>query len=136
MPAEALVYVEISHPGQHSSHLAKLLGLIRRPQSSPNGGAPSGVILRSGIFLPDDLALSPALVTELEKVQGFAVAVTSIDACGTPSGVAVVHLGDSDLLRGLFETGIQFVEPGEPIEGLRTYCVDRKSGSLRLIDCS
>ena len=36
-------------------------------------------------------------------------------------GVLVIHPGDSDLVRGLLETGVQLIEPAEPIANFKTY---------------
>ena len=33
----------------------------------------------------------------------------------------MIHPGDCDLLRGAIETGVQLLEPGEAIEGFKTY---------------
>ena len=126
MPPDALAYVEISQPGQHVAQLAHLLGLLRNQATTQNSDHPGGMPLGDEIFLPDNLALSPALVAELEKVRGVAAAVTSFDPHGPPQGVVVLHPGDSDLIRGLIETGIQFLPPGKPIDGFQTYRVENE----------
>jgi hypothetical protein len=126
MPADALAYAEIGQLGQNLERLARLLGLLRDPATIHDADPPSGVSLGDSAFLPDDLALSPALMAELEKVRGVAAAVTSVDPPGPPQGVVVIHPGDSDLLRGLIETGIQFLPPGEPVEDYPTYRVENE----------
>jgi hypothetical protein len=53
--------------------------------------------------------------------------VTAIDPRGDGDGIVVVHPGDADLLRGLIETAVQCLEPTEPIEGFRTYRIEREA---------
>lgn len=121
MPANSLAYVEVNKPGQHVAQLAQLLGLLNAPDAAPVQEAHGGLQLPEGLFIPDDLAISPALIEELEKMGGIAAAVTSLDPLGIPTGVVVIHPGSSNLIRGLVETSIQFLPPGEPIDGFRTY---------------
>ena len=45
--------------------------------------------------------MSPALVREIGKLGGVAAAITGFDEHGVPQGVVVIHVGDSDLVRGL-----------------------------------
>lgn len=135
LPADALAYVEINRPGAHVGNLIRMFGLMGDPASqtkatgekpaAPQGDA-GGVPLAPGFQVPADFAVSPALVRELEKVRGVAAAITSIDRHGIPDGVAVIHPGESDLLRGLAETSIQFVQRADAIEGFKTYQIENE----------
>ncbi len=125
MPPDALAYAEVSRPGEHVVRVANMLGLVRKDGVQPKAGAKT-IPWATACSLPEDLSLSPALVAELKKFRGVAAAVTSIDASGMPEGVVVVHPGDADLVRGLIETGVQLLEPVEPIEGFRTYTYQRQ----------
>ncbi|MFQ5804996.1 MAG: hypothetical protein ACE5I3_00950 [Phycisphaerae bacterium] len=113
MPPDALVYAELNRPGGQLSRLLKMLGLLRE-----DGSLAADPERR--------LAISPALIRELLGIRGAAVAVTGFDpASQTPSGVAILHPGDIEVIRGLIETalpaGAQFAEP---IEGFPTYLVE------------
>jgi hypothetical protein len=72
---------------------------------------------------PADFNVSPALAAELKKFRGAALAITGLDdrMQKMPEGVLVIHPGDSDLIRGLLETGVQLIEPAEPIANFKTY---------------
>jgi hypothetical protein len=131
LPADALAYLEVNRPGAHVGNVIRMFGLM---PASTGGEKPanakaepaSGIPLAPGFIVPGDFAVSPALVRELEKVRGVAVAITSINQDGIPDGVAVIHPGESDLLRGLAETSIQFVERSEAIEGFKTYQIENE----------
>jgi hypothetical protein len=97
------------------------LGLVRPDGLAPGDLKPGATPLGDGLYLPDDFAISPALIAEVEKFQGGAVAVTSMDKNGPSGGLIVLHPGNSDLLRGVIETAIQVLEPADPIEGFKTY---------------
>jgi exonuclease VII small subunit len=119
MPPDTLVYAELSNPGRHVAQLARLLNLVADPHAAPAG---KGVPLEEGFYLPDPLTISPALLNELEKFRGVAVAITELDVTGRrpPRGVLVAHPGHSDMIRGLLETSLQVIEPTEPIGGFAT----------------
>jgi hypothetical protein len=121
MPPDVMGYAELDQPGEHIERILKMVGLVR----SPGEAAPTGpsVQLGDGLALPADFAVSPALVGELKKLRGAAIGITSINEKGMPAGLAVVHPGDCDLLRGAIETAVQVLEPGEPVEGFKTYRV-------------
>ena len=121
MPPNALAYVEIDRPGTHVERVLKMLGLVRQPGAPAADPQSKGIPIGEGFFLPDDFSISPALIDELKKLKGLAVAVTSVDQWGKPSGVLVLHPGDLNVLRGEIETAVQFLQPDAPIEGHKTY---------------
>jgi hypothetical protein len=120
MPADCMAYAEIVEPGAHIERILKMMGLVDPPSG---GEKPSGkpVRLGNGLSLSPDFTISPALVAELKKIRGAAVGLTAVDDKGRPAGLAVIHPGDCDLVRGVIETGVQLLEPGQSIEGFKTY---------------
>ncbi len=120
MPTDCLAYAELVEPGEHVARILKMMDLVGPPAG---GEKPTGtpVKLGGGLQLPADFAISPALVNELKKLRGAAVGLTAISDKGQPEGLIVIHPGDCDLLRGVIETGVQVLEPGEPIEGFKSY---------------
>lgn len=122
MPPDAIAYAEFVDPGQHVENIVSMLGLLARDHSGDADTTPSVTPLGDGLYFPDDFHVSPALIDELKNIKGAAVALTSIDN-GQPDGVAVIHPGDSGLIRGVLETAVQLLKPEEPIEGFRTYSV-------------
>jgi hypothetical protein len=127
MPPESIAYVEINRPGDQVVRLAKMMGLVREPgtetASNANGQPAPGIPLGPGLVFPADFTVSPALAAELKKFRGAALAITNLDdrMQKMPEGVLVIHPGDSDLVRGLLETGVQLIEPAEPIANFKTY---------------
>lgn len=121
MPPEPLVYVELNRPGDHVARLAEMLGLVHEDGLAPSDLKPGATRLDGGLYFPENFTISPALVAEARKLHGGAVAVTSLDEHGPSGGLAVLHPGNSDLLRGLLETSIQVLEPADPIDGFRTF---------------
>ena len=127
MPPDAIGYLELNRPGDQIARLAKMLGLVRQPGAESAAGteeqAAPGIPLGNGLVFPANFTLSPALVAELKKFRGAAVAITGLDERlkGVPEGVLVIHPGDSDLVRGLLETGVQVIEPAKPIGDFKTY---------------
>jgi hypothetical protein len=119
MPPEVIAYAHLSQPGQHIERLLAMMGLVG---PAPEGAAAQEPFkLGDGLVLPADFTISPALVEELKKLRGAAVGLTGIDARGMPQGLVVVHPGNCNLVRGLVETAVQLLEPGEPIDGFKTY---------------
>jgi len=113
MPPNALAYVELSRPGGQLSRLLEMLGLLREDGSVV--GDPE-----------QRLAISPELIRELLGIRGVAAAVTGVDMANeVPTGVAILHPGDIDMIRGLIETALpaggQIVEP---IEGYPTFNIE------------
>ena len=77
-----------------------------------------------GVVISSDFQISPALLREMKKIRGAAASISNIDQRGKPIGVAVIHPGDSDLLTGLVETGIQLVPSTERIGGFPTFQIE------------
>jgi len=126
MPPDAIAYVELNRPGDQIARLAKMMGLVREPGAEPapaEGQATPGIPLGNGLVFPANFTLSPALVAELKKFRGAALAITGLDEQlkNMPEGVLVIHPGDCDLIRGLLETAVQLVEPDKPIGSFKTY---------------
>jgi hypothetical protein len=121
MPPEVIAYAHLSEPGEHVERLLKMMGLLAPAPAAAAGAKP--LKLGDGFALPADFTVSPALVDELKKLRGAAIGLTGIDDKGRPSGLIAVHPGNCNLLRGLLETAVQLLEPGEPIDGFKTYRV-------------
>jgi hypothetical protein len=118
MPADSVAYVQFSNIGPQARTVLETLGLAGQTAEGASG---ERIPIEPGLSFPVDFALSPALVREISKLGGVAAAFTGIDGGGVPQGVVVIHVGDSDLVRGLVETGMQVVTPNESIEGYTTY---------------
>ncbi len=110
MPPGALVYAEVNSPGEHVKRLLAELGLLADAERA---------VQTEG----RRLAVSPALVSGLLGIRGVAVAITGFDVKNeTPSGVAVLHPGEIDAVRGLIETALPAAaEPAPPIHGCAAY---------------
>lgn len=124
MPADSLAYAELANPGEHVANLVGMLGLAGNQNPSAASTTPSVTQIERGLYFPDDFTVSPHLVAEIKKIKGIAVSVTAVNQRGEPDGVAIVHPGDSGLIRGLLETGVQVLKPEEPVAGFRTYRVE------------
>jgi hypothetical protein len=120
MPPNVLGYAELVQPGDHIARILNMMGLLG-PSTRVDSPAQKPMALGNGLYLPADFTVSPALVAELKKIRGAAVGVTSLDDQGRPAGLAAIHPGDCDLLRGAIETAVQLLEPGEPIASFKTY---------------
>lgn len=106
-PSNAIAYAETNEPGKHIGRLAELLGLT---EQSDSPGASGAIELDDGFAIPLDFTVSPALLNELAKIRGAALALTSLDfERDIPAGLLVLNAGSSDLVRGVLETGIQLV---------------------------
>ncbi|MEM8709558.1 MAG: hypothetical protein AAGG01_01285 [Planctomycetota bacterium] len=108
VPADTIVYAELNDPGAQLGALLSQLGLLQ------NGD-------RVG-----QIGISPRLVDGILGLKGAAIAITNIDpTAGMPGGVAVLHPGDMDAVRGLIETALpaggQVVDP---IGGYATYLIE------------
>lgn len=115
MPNDPIAYIELSRPGQQVERLLRQLGLLA------DGSAPAA---ESG----KRFAISPALTRALLDLRGAAVAITGFDPHEeAPTGVAVLHPGNVDALRGLIETALPAAaDPVAPIEGFATYCIEKQ----------
>ncbi len=122
MPADALAYLELTRPGEHLQKLLGMLGLVRQGEPADKAGPVERIPLGSGLSLPTDFSVSPALLAEMKRLRGVAVAVTSVDPQQEEiQGVLVLHPGEDNNLRGQIETAVQLLTPGEPIEGFRVH---------------
>ncbi len=113
MPSDALAYLEITQPGEQLMKLLGQLGLLS------DGGLPPADGGRR-------VAVSPALIRESLGIRGAAVAVTGFDPRqGAPSGVAVFHHGNVEVIRALIETALPIgAKLVEPVGGFPTYDVE------------
>ena len=113
MPPTTLIYAEFSRPGDQMTQLLRMLGLLRE----------------DGTLVGDPaqrFAVSPELIREILGFRGLAVGVTGFDAASQqPAGVAVLHPGNIEVIRGLIETALPAGGiPEQPIEGYPTYNVE------------
>ena len=113
VPPDVLAYVELNRPGEQLSRLLDMLGLLGEDGSLATSDEPR-------------VAVSPALIKELLGVRGAAVAITGFDMQREePRGVAILHPGNIDVLRGLIETALPAAAtPVESIEGFPTYDIE------------
>ena len=116
MPPAPLAYVELNRPGERVRKLLDQLGLLAHPDAPGQPAAPG----------QNRLAISPALVDALLGLRGAAVAITGVDMQKQrPSGVAVLHPGDMDVVRGMIETALPAAaEVVAPINGYPTYQIE------------
>lgn len=134
MPPETIAYVELRRPGRHVENLATMLGLVGDPLSNLRPGKrPPGIPIPDspGLVVPTEVFLSPAIIGELNRFRGAALALTGIEPppAGNPElggvqGVLLLHPGDDAGLRGVIETAAQFVPPVEPISGFATIAIE------------
>jgi hypothetical protein len=115
MPPHTLVYAELNEPGRHIEALAGALGLLRGEEDLAQVGARR-------------IAVSPALIHSVLGLRGVAVGLTGFDPLKkVPAGVAILHPGDVNIVRGFLETGLpaggQLVER---IDGHETYLIEKK----------
>ncbi len=112
MPPAPLAYIEINRPGESVRDLLEQLGILSDGEPLPTG--------------ENRLAISPAIIDAALGLRGFAAAVTGFDmGSQQPSGVAVLHPGDMELVRGLIETALPAAtEIVEPVGGFATYRVE------------
>ncbi len=114
MPPEPLAYLELNRPGERLRKLIDQLGLLADAGSVPTPGQ-------------NRLAISPALIDAVLGMRGLCVAVTGFDpASEQPAGVAILHPGDMELIRGLIETALPAAAlVVEPIGGYPTYQIEQ-----------
>jgi hypothetical protein len=115
MPPDTIVYIELNRPGEQLNKLIEQLGLLATADRLTSEGE-------------QKLAISPALVNAFLDMRGAAVAVTGFNPVGQePIGVAVLHPGNLEFVRGLIETALPVAaEPAKPIAGHPTYKVEGK----------
>ena len=130
MPEETILYVQLANIGPQATRVLGSLGLANSKAEAEGG---ERIPIVPGLSFPIDFALSPPLVREIGKLGGGAAAVTGVDERGVPRGVAVLHLGGSDLIRGMVETGLQVVTPNEAIGGHVTYRIPVEGETLWVV---
>ena len=113
VPAETLAYAEFSRPGEQLTRLLDMLGLLAEDGQLAASEEPR-------------VAISPVLVNELLGLRGAAVAITGFDfEREEPRGVAILHPGKIEALRGMIETALPAAAvPVEAIEGFPTYDIE------------
>jgi hypothetical protein len=122
MPENAMVYVELTRPGEVIEKLCGMLGLTgkdihellaQRPATESN----------TPFRIPEEVVISPAIFEALGSFGGGALAMTSFDPSGSnpPAGVMIIHHGDTSMLRGLIETTFQFSPTTEKIAEMPTF---------------
>lgn len=122
MPGDCLAYVEFNRPGQFFEKLAAMVGLTTTDMQLLLSQRPSRDSQQMA-YVPNRIAISPALFQHLTAFGGAAAAITEFDPEGDrpPSGVLVVHHGDATLLKGLLETAFQFSPTAEKVRDLPTF---------------
>ncbi len=115
VPDTTIAFIELHQPGEQVKRLLNQLGLL----GDDNAIATEATQGRK-------VAISPKLVNELLGLRGAAVAITGINmAKGEPSGVAIFHPGNIDVIRGLLETGLPIAgKTVKPISGYPTFNVE------------
>jgi hypothetical protein len=131
MPAESILYFQAANVGAQVNSIFAALGLVDEDGTAARSN--ERLPLEPGLSVPYDFALSPALVREINKLGGLAFAITGFDDRGMPRGVAALHLGGSDLVRGLVETGLQIVTPSDAIGDYPTYRIPVEDESLWMV---
>lgn len=114
MPPTTLAYLELRRPGEQFSRLLGQLGLLASDvEKAAKASGPK-------------VAVSPALIRELLGIRGMAVALTGVDPMKQkPMGVAVLHPGNMEMIRGLIETALPAAAQSlEPIAGFETYNIE------------
>jgi len=116
MPPTTLAYLEFRRPGEQLSKLLGQLGLLAsdvKKATKANGIRP---------------AVSPALIQELMGIRGLGIALTGVDPMKQkPMGVAVLHPGNLEIIRGLLETALPVAaKPVEPIAGFETFNLENE----------
>ena len=122
MPPEALVYAELTNPGEQVTRLLGTLGLLATADHARSGNGNGARI-----------AVSPVLIRELLGLRGAAVAVTGFNPqAEMPTGVAVINPGNLEWIRGAIETALPVAaEAVDAIKGRDTYFV----GQAQLYVC-
>lgn len=113
MPPTPLVYVEINRPGEQINRLLDQVGLLATAENALAEGGPR-------------VAISPELLPELLGIRSIAAAITGFDPSRQrPSGVAIIHPGNLEVLRAAIQTALPIqCDPVDPIGGFATYDVE------------
>lgn len=108
VPEDTIFYLELNEPGGQLGQLLDQLGLLQ-------GGEGAGAF-----------GISPHLLEGTLGLRGAAVAVTRVDPTGgMPGGIAILHPGDMQAVRGIIETALPAGgEPTEAIDGHATFLVE------------
>lgn len=108
VPEDTILYLELNEPGGQLGKLLEQLGLLQ-------GGEGAGSI-----------GISPHLLEGTLGLRGAAVAVTRVDPTGgMPGGIAILHPGDMQAVRGIIETALPAGgQSSEAIGGHPTYLVE------------
>lgn len=114
MPPTTLAYMELRRPGEQLTRLLGQLGLL------------ASDVEKAAKATGPKVAVSPALIRELLGIRGMAVALSGVDPMKQkPMGVAVLHPGNLDVIRGLIETALPAAAKAvEPIAGFETYSIE------------
>ncbi|MEL7499414.1 MAG: hypothetical protein AAFN77_17545 [Planctomycetota bacterium] len=126
MPVESIAYLEISNPADHVESIAKSMGLIGKTFDPARRVT---LPIDNGFEIASDFQLSPSLIREMKKIRGAAISIESVNLQGNgapANGLAVIHPGDSDLLGGLIDTGVQLIPMTEKIGGFPTYTIENE----------
>lgn len=129
MPEDTMAYIEFNRPGALIEQLAGLFGLTKRSVQEVLAERPSSDS-SSFFHVPSEITISPALFKVLSSFGGGAAAVTKFDGSGIPSGLAVMHHGDSDLVKGMMETMFQFAPTAQKVRDLPTFRIQPPGGPM------
>lgn len=125
-PAGTMAYVEVHQPGALLERVTAMMGIPTQPilptlarQSAESNTGVSAVGFKPHV--PEQIAISPALMAWVKSFKGVAVALTGLETRGhggmDATGLLILDLGDTELARGLLETAAQFGPPAAPIDG-------------------
>ncbi|HVP12030.1 MAG TPA: hypothetical protein VMV94_12685 [Phycisphaerae bacterium] len=122
MPENAMAYFELNRPGEVIEKLCGMLGLTGKDIHDLLAQRPS-TDSTAPFRIPEEVVVSPAIFEAFNSFGGGAVALTSFDPSGRnpPTGVMVLHHGDTNLFRGIIETTFQFSPTTEKIAELPTF---------------
>lgn len=124
MPKDSLAYVEITDPAAHFEKLAKHMGLTGQGQQASPSDEKVVIQVEDELAIPSDFQISPALFREFKKIRGAAASFNRLNDHGVPEGLVVIHPGDSDLITGILETGVQLAPASNSIGGFPTFNID------------
>jgi hypothetical protein len=121
MPPETLAYFELGRAEGQDAMNQKMFQdtpledlLMALSQSNPD-------MMRSGPQMLMAGLMNPAMQEDFNKVRGMAVGLVDIGPAG-PAVVAVIHVGESSMLRGMLMTGFSMGGiPGGKVAGMSTF---------------